>query len=99
MFASDLEDFDLEVKMLSKLRHPGIVSLYGVSNDTAEGAIYIVLEFCGGGILSSLFSTPAYTPARMGNAAKGFNWNLQPMRSRMESPPDRRRSGQAFVDL
>ena len=69
MFASDLEDFDLEVKMLSKLRHPGIVSLYGVSNDTAEGAIYIVLEFCGGGILSSLFSTPAYTPARMGNAA------------------------------
>jgi serine/threonine protein kinase len=44
----DMEDFEREVAMLTKLSHPCIMALFGVTKDV-DGEVYMVLEYCGGG--------------------------------------------------
>lgn len=45
--SEESEEFDREVGMLSKLTHPNVLKLYGVSHND-EGSIFIVMEFCAG---------------------------------------------------
>jgi protein-serine/threonine kinase len=45
--------------MLTKLSHPSILSLYGVSGND-RGDLYMVMEYCGGGDLAHYLKTPAF---------------------------------------
>mmetsp|Transcript_9278 Transcript_9278/g.18647 ORF Transcript_9278/g.18647 Transcript_9278/m.18647 type:complete len:124 (+) Transcript_9278:3-374(+) len=47
--------------MLSKLVHPNVLKLYGVSHN-AQGGIFIVMEFCAGSDLSTYYPKPEFTP-------------------------------------
>jgi serine/threonine protein kinase len=46
-------EFHQEFSMLATLHHPNIVTFYGISEDLAQGILYIVEEFCAGGDLAS----------------------------------------------
>lgn len=46
--------------MLSKLRHPSIVSSYGISEDPSSN-LYMIMEYCGGGDLMGYYTDPAFT--------------------------------------
>ena len=61
MNAEERIEFDREVAMLTKLTHPCILSLYGISRD--ESALFMVMDFCGGGDLEGYHRTPAFTNA------------------------------------
>jgi serine/threonine protein kinase len=48
-----LKDFEHEVNMMTKLRHPNIVSIYGI-NKSQPGFAYLIMEFMSGGSLNKL---------------------------------------------
>ena len=68
---SATDDFDNELKMLARLRHPNIVQTFGVSSDPLNDAIYMCLEYCSRGTLNDFFAIgkTSYTPAAFGKAA------------------------------
>lgn len=45
-----------EVNLLRELKHPNIVRYYDRIIDRTSTTLYIVMEYCGGGDLSSLIS-------------------------------------------
>ena len=66
--ASDQEAFDREVLMLTKLTHPCVLSLYGVSTDPKtitdprDNGMYMIMEYCGGGDLAGFYKEPTFGP-------------------------------------
>jgi serine/threonine protein kinase len=56
----NMEDFHREVAMLTKISHPCIMALFGVTKD-ADGEIYMVLEYCGGGDLGKYYKHASFT--------------------------------------
>lgn len=52
--------FDREFRMLSTMRHPNIVALYGMAHDPGTDQLYIVQEFVGGGNLHDLSRGPTH---------------------------------------
>jgi len=65
------EEFDNELRMLARLRHPNINRMFGMCFDPLSDAVYICLEFCSGGTLNDLIAhdNAAFTPAVYGKAA------------------------------
>ena len=61
MFASEeMLDFYREIDILSKLRHPEIVEMYGVCKQ--EGRVCLVTEYVKGGNLESLINEREVSP-------------------------------------
>jgi serine/threonine protein kinase len=58
--ASSSAEFKHEVATLSKLSHPCVMALYGISTGN-QGETYMVLEYCGGGDLKSYYPTEQFT--------------------------------------
>jgi len=48
------EEFDREFRMLAMLRHPNVVSLYGMASDRSTARLYIVQDYVDGGDLRTL---------------------------------------------
>ena len=64
--AEDKADFFREAAMLTKLRHPCIVNMYGVATDP-EGSLYLVMEYCGGPLNPS--HLPTFARAKLSSRA------------------------------
>jgi serine/threonine protein kinase len=58
---ADLDRFLREARSAAQLKHPGIVSLYEISQ-TADGASYLVEEFVAGTTLAARLETERFTP-------------------------------------
>jgi serine/threonine protein kinase len=56
-FKNERERINEEIEIMKKLSHIGIVQLYDVVYDNTNDYIYIVMEYCSGGDLSSVIST------------------------------------------
>ena len=67
MFSSDHEELNSEFEVLSRLRHPNIVRVFGSAVDEVDGRIFIVTEFCPGGDLTGIVTRDnlAFTPAHL----------------------------------
>jgi serine/threonine-protein kinase len=66
---ADRLGFLQEFSMLASLHHPNIVTFYGISEDSREGILYIVNEFCAGGDLSRLIAEAEIAPAAFARIA------------------------------
>ena len=55
-------DFEREVALLTKLSHPAITVLYGMS-ESPDGGLIMVMEFCGGGDLRCYYPTDDFSAA------------------------------------
>ena len=62
VFSSTQEEFDREAALLSKLHHPCIMSIFGISVDDG-GSHFMVLELCTGGDLKGYHTEPQFTKA------------------------------------
>ena len=56
------DEFDREVAMLTKLTHPCILSLYGISK-AKDGSLFMIMEFCGGGDLAGYYKEDRFDNA------------------------------------
>lgn len=56
-FKNERERIDEEIVIMKKLSHVGIVQLYDVIYDNENDYIYIVMEYCAGGDLSSVINS------------------------------------------
>lgn len=53
-----ISNFDREVTMLSRLKHPNIIALYGIFHRGKD--MYIILEYCGGLDLSAYYPSASF---------------------------------------
>lgn len=60
-FKDDRVRIDEEIDIMKKLNHIGIVQLYDVIYDKVNDYIYIVMEYCSGGDLSTAIYQGAFT--------------------------------------
>jgi serine/threonine protein kinase len=55
-FKNERERIDEEIDIMKKMSHVGIVQLYDVVYDSTNDYIYIVMEYCSGGDLSTIIT-------------------------------------------
>src|SRR4051794_25882874 len=53
MSTKEKEQLTAEFSILSKLQHPNIVRYYNREHNKADQSLYIYMEYCGGGDLST----------------------------------------------
>ncbi|TPX31296.1 hypothetical protein SmJEL517_g05322 [Synchytrium microbalum] len=61
-----------EIAVLKKLRHNNVIRMYEVLDDPAEDSLYMVLEFCAGGILMDISLGKTATPLSTEDARRYF---------------------------
>jgi serine/threonine-protein kinase ULK/ATG1 len=75
-FKDDKARIDEEIEIMKKLKHIGIVQLYDVIYDKLNDYVYIIMEYCSGGDLSTIIhqSTEAEIQRYFQQLAEAFKY-------------------------